>query len=251
MWGGVQKTSLIYRYFHRVSQKIYQDADKILVTSRMFSNYFQREFHLEKTKYLPQYAEDIFDPASCRKEEDGYLDLMFAGNMGIAQGLPTIVEAAAILRDEKRLRWHFVGDGSEVEQIRDMVEKAGLSNVFFHGRKPLEEMPKYYAMADAMIVSMQKMETLSYTLPGKVQTYMAAGKPVIGSIDGEAAEVIRSAQCGVCSDAEDAAGLSDNIRRFLSMDKKQLGLNARDYYEKNFAKAVFMKQLKDELNFEG
>ena len=96
--GGVRKGSVLYRFFHRVSRKIYSKADQILVSSKSFSKYFEDEFGIKNTLYLPQYAEDTFSPESCRKIPNGYIDLMFAGNIGTAQSVDTIIKAAAFCK---------------------------------------------------------------------------------------------------------------------------------------------------------
>lgn len=239
--GGISRDSAIYKFFHRTSKKLYKQADKILITSRSFSDYFNKEFGITDTEYLPQYAEAIFTPEQCQKAENGYIDLMFAGNIGAAQSVDTIIKAAKLISDIPNLRWHIVGDGSELENLRAMTKT--MENVIFHGRKALEEMPKYYAMADAMLVTMQKDSVLSLTLPGKVQTYMAAGKAIIGAIDGETALVIKDAQCGLCSEAEDAQTLAENVRKFIGMYKENLGRNARNYYDEHFDKKNFVDRL--------
>lgn len=244
--GGIGRESLIYKFFHEVSNKIYTQSDRILVTSRSFSDYFKNEFSITGTDYLPQYAEAIFTPQQCKKVENGYIDLMFAGNIGAAQGVDIIIKAAKLTSDIQNLRWHIVGDGSELDSLQKMSE--GMDNVIFHGRRPLSEMPKYYSMADAMLVTMQKDPVLSLTLPGKVQTYMSAGKPIIGAIDGETKIVIDEAQCGYCGKAEDAEQLADNIRNFIaSTNKKQMEINARKYYEQHFTEEMFMERLENEL----
>lgn len=243
--GGIKREGSIYKFFHRVSEKIYRQADKILVTSRSFADYFSDEFGINSVTYLPQYAEAIFAPDQCRKKPDGYIDLMIAGNIGAAQNVDTIIKAAQLTKDIPNLRWHIVGDGSELEKIQNMAQ--GMEQVIFHGRKPLEAMPKYYAMADAMLVTMQKDPVLSMTLPGKVQTYMASGKPIIGAIDGEASMVISDSACGVCGPAEDAKKLAENVRAFMEMDRELLGRNAREYYDEYFEKQMFMDKLETVL----
>ena len=119
-----------------------------------------------------------------------------------------------------------------------------LENVIFYGRRPLEEMPKFYATADAMLVTLQEDEVLSMTLPGKVQSYMAVGRPIIGAINGETKKVIEDAKCGYCGRAEDAEALAENIRSFVkNPDKDLMGKNAREYYEKHFEQEKFMDRL--------
>lgn len=239
--GGVGRNTLIYKIYHSISKRIYRYMDKILVTSRLFAEYFKKEFHITKVEYLPQYAEDIFVPEECRKKENGCIDLMFAGNIGVAQSVETIINAAQLTADIHNLRWHIVGDGSELSKMQSLACKQ--NQIFFHGRKSLEEMPSYYSMADAMLVTMQKDPVLSLTLPGKVQTYMAAGKPIIGAVDGETAMVISEAKCGLCCGAEDAIELAKSVRRFIAMDKERAGENAREYYVKHFRKDVFIEKM--------
>ena len=244
--GGIKRNSVIYNFFHKVSERIYKHADKILITSKSFSDYFIKEFGINDTEYLPQYAESIFKPEMCKKEPDGTIDLMFAGNIGEAQSVDTIIKAAILTQDISNLRWHIVGDGSELEALKSMSR--GLNNVVFHGRKSLEEMPKYYSMADAMLVTMQKDPVLSLTLPGKVQTYMAAGKPIIGAIDGETSLVVAEAECGICGGAEDVETLVKNVREFLNLDRNKLGINSRIYYEEHFNKETFIEKLEQYLS---
>lgn len=239
--GGIGRNSVIYKFFHRTSEKFYKQVDKILITSRSFADYFEKEFGIIDTEHLPQYAEAIFTPEQCKKEQDEYVDLMIAGNIGVAQSVDTIIKAAQLTKDIFNLRWHIVGDGSELDKLQTMAR--GMNQVIFHGRKPLEEMPKYYSMADAMLVTMQKDPVLSLTLPGKVQTYMAAGKPIIGAIDGETRLVVAEAGCGICSEAEDAEALAESVRKFVKMDREQLGKNARTYYDEHFEKQMFIDRL--------
>lgn len=243
--GSISRESAIYRFFHRVSNRIYHQADRIIVTSRSFADYFREQFGIQNVCYLPQYAEAIFTPDQCRKPQDDFVDLMFAGNVGTAQCVDTIIRAAELTKDVPNLRWHIVGDGAELSRLEKLAEN--LPNVIFHGRKPLSEMPKYYAMADAMLVTLNTDPVLSLTLPGKMQTYMAAGKPVLGAIDGETPLVVQEAQCGICGPAEDAQILADNARKLMSADREVMGANAHAYYMAHFRKARFMDELEATL----
>ena len=233
-----------------MSGKIYRKADRVLITSQMFREYLARQHGVENDRlaYLPQYASECFEEELSEKKDCTTVDLMFAGNVGAAQGLTTVIKAAAILKNETALRWHIVGDGSELENLKTMANQLGLANVIFHGRKKLEEMPKYYAMADAMLVTLMNDPFISLTLPGKVQTYMAAGKPIIGAAIGEIPKVIEAARCGYCADAEDTLGLAKAVQKFLECEsKQQLGRNAKQYYEDHFTRTKFMDTLEDEL----
>ena len=172
---------------------------------------------------------------------------MFAGNIGPVQSVETVLRAAEILKQEP-VKFHIVGGGTDLERLKGIAKN--LDNVFFYGRRPLEEMPKFYAMADAMLVTLIADPVLSLTLPGKVQTYMAAGKPIIGAINGETALVVSEAKCGICGTAEDAVALAENVRSFILMDRKQLGNHARAYYDKHFDKLMFFEILERMLESE-
>lgn len=247
--GGVSETSPLYRYFQRVSRKLYNRADKILITSRMFREYLTERHGVadEKIEYLPQYASDQFNQLPPVGEKST-VDFVFAGNIGAAQSLKTVLDAAEALKDVKNLRWHIVGDGSELENLKAEAKRRDLPQVVFYGRRPAEEMPRFYAMADAMLVTLVADPAISLTLPGKVQTYMAAGRPILGAANGEIPNAIRAADCGFCAAAEDGSGLADAVRRFLDHpNPRTLGENARWYYEEHFSKDIFMEHLESVL----
>ena len=247
--GGVGENSPIYKLFHWVSRRLYRRADRILITSQMFRGYLKENFQIahETIGYLPQYAAAQFDDLPQVPQKDT-VDLMFAGNVGAAQSLTTVLEAAKQLIDIPQLRFHIVGDGSELDNLKAIAQKENLTNVIFHGRKPPEQMPRYYAMADAMMVTLTADPFIGMTLPAKVQSYMAAGKPVLAAAGGEIPQVLESAACGFCAPAEDGAAFANCIRQFLNTpQREQLGRNARAYYEAHFTREQFMDTLEREL----
>lgn len=245
--GGIGRSSPIYKFFHRVSRNIYTKMDKILVTSREFTGYLQQQFGIpeEKIQYLPQYAEGLFD-ALPEVSREKHLNLTFAGNIGEVQSVETILQAARQLQD-KPIAFHVVGGGSDLERLQKLAADWKLKNVVFHGRRPVYEMPEFYAKADAMLVTLKANPVLSLTLPGKVQSCMAAGKPIIGAVDGETARVIAEAECGYCGPAEDAGRLAENILEFSGANMTQMGKNARAYYEQQFEKTRFIDTLEGTL----
>ena len=248
--GGIRNNSLVYKIYFNISKKIYTSMDKILVTSKSFINYLTESFNIDKKNidYLPQYAESIFSEEQCKKTKDGNINLLFAGNIGKAQSIDTIIEAANILKNNKKLVFHIVGDGQEIGNLKKKVEELKLKNIIFYGRQPLESMPIYYKKADAMLVTLCGDSFISSTLPGKVQTYMAAGKPIIGSVNGETKSIIEEAKCGFCGLADNGKVLAKNIQRFIEYkDKDKLGNNAYKYYKDNFDKDVFINKLINEL----
>ena len=255
--GGIGKGSPIYRLFARESRRIYSRADKLAVTSPAFIDYLVDLIGgLVDAVYLPQFAEDAFGESV----EDGptvdaslfpgdKLNVVFAGNIGAAQSVDTLVRAASVLKDEPFM-FHLVGSGSELANCEALAKELDLSNVVFHGRHPIEEMPVYYAKADAMVATFADNPVLGYTLPRKIQSYMAAGKPIIGTVTGEARRVLEEADCGFCCDAEDVDGLVECCRRMAATVPEQrarYGANAKRYCAEHYSREAFFKTLIDAL----
>lgn len=247
--GGISTDSRVYKVLYKMSRWIYSKADLILTSSKQFAEYFSDTLKLnKKIVNLPIYAEDIFDDIS--KNTDGKTNLVFAGNIGEMQSVETIIKAANELKANKDILFHIVGDGSARLTCFELTESLGLKNIIFHGSFPLSEMPKFYSLADAFLVTLKANKAISYTLPGKVQTYLAAGKPIIGAIDGETSLVIKEAKCGLCSEAEDYLALAENIRKFYSEDemKSIYSANSKKYYDNNFSKQIYFEKLNDIFN---
>ena len=247
--GGIRPGSLIYRVFWHISRRIYRRADAIAVTSQGFGDYFRTTLKLPETApvYLPQYAEELFGQLPPAPPHPGVFNAVFAGNIGEMQAVETIIEAARKLAARPDIRFHIVGDGVRLDACRRLAE--GLPNVTFYGRRDVSEMPGFYAMADVMLVMLKADPVLSLTLPGKVQSYFAAGKPVAGAINGETAAVVADADCGVCVAAEDANALAEALASLANAPERlgAYGANARRYYEAHFRKDAFLRKLTDVL----
>lgn len=246
--GGIGEGSPVYKLFGSISKKIYSSADRVLVTSAMFEDYFRDDLGLDlDVGYMPQYAEGLFDEKAEPKESEYKYNLVFAGNIGDVQSVDTIVRAAAKLSDISDLCFHIVGEGSALASLRQLHGEIG-GNVIFHGRRPVEEMPEYYAMADALLVTMKSDPVLNLTLPGKVQSYMAAGRPVIGAVAGETAKVIAKSGCGLCCEPDDPEKLAQTVRDFIAdTERENMGRLGREYYERHFSKERFFQTLESEL----
>ena len=249
--GGVKEGSLIYKVFLRISKWIYGNSDLMLVTSSMFKDYFENTLGIktEQVKHLPQYAEDIFSQGVSVKSMSEGFNFVFAGNIGDMQSVDTIIKAAGELRGQSNIVFHIIGDGSKADECKQLTESLNLNNVVFYGRRPIEEMPNFYGMADAMLITLKDNQTLSYTLPGKVQSYMAAGKPIIGAINGETQRIIEQANCGLCCKAEDYKGLAILLLQFCNSGNiDEMANNAQLFYLENYSKEQFIKKIEDSLN---
>jgi glycosyltransferase involved in cell wall biosynthesis len=248
--AGISTESRLYGIILTLSRWIYKSADRIFTSSRLFEEYFNNVLGIEGNIInLPVYAETLFENIGIKEKVDNNINLVFAGNIGEMQSVETIVYAANELKEEKHIRVHIIGDGSSRQKCEELANEFQLNNIVFHGQHPISEMPKFYDMADAFLITLKANKVISYTLPNKVQSYMAAGKPIIGAIDGETHVVIREAECGICCPAEDYNQLADNIKRFAEEVDKHVtyGKNARSYYNRNFSKEKYFERLKDLL----
>ena len=173
--------------------------------------------------------------------------MLFAGNVGDAQDFPAILDAAAHLRHREDIRWLIVGDGRRSAWVEAQVKERGLSGrVLLLGRFPVERMPSFYVAADALLVSLKKDPTFSMTIPGKVQSYLLAGKPILGMLDGEGASAIEAAGAGLVCPAGDAQGLVNAIERMAGMspdERLAMGARGRQYAESEFDRDRLMDRL--------
>lgn len=177
---------------------------------------------------------------------DGFT-VVFAGNIGEAQDMPTVLDAAERLKDDTRIRWVIVGDGRKSGWLQAEVARRGLDKqVLLPGRFPVERMPSFYAHADALLVSLKRDPVFSMTIPGKLQSYLMAGIPLLGMLDGEGAAVIRDAQAGLTCEAGDGAGLAQAVLALAAMptaERKHMGLNGQNYAQQEFGRAQLMDRL--------
>ena len=248
---NISKDSAFFKAIRTVSRRIYNGADIVAYTSRKFEDYFREELKLKQKNYtyIPQFADELFTGVAS-SEHEGF-NLVFAGNVGEMQSVDTIIRAAARIEDPS-VKWHIVGDGFALEECRKLcAELKADDRVTFYGRKPVEEMPDFYAMADAMLVTLADNKTISYTLPGKVQSYMAAGKPILAAANGEIASLISEAGCGMCAGAQNDKELAGLALALKTADLKTMGINSRKYYDEHFSKKKHVDAIEKMLNGAG
>ena len=242
--GGI-KNKVIINLISKLTRFIYQHCEKILVQSKAFIPYIlNQKVSNSKIIYLPNSTESFYNKVDVKNKfkklmpEKGPI-LMFAGNIGEAQGFNTMIKSASYLNDSGvKVNWVILGDGRQRELIEKKINDLGLQKIFFFlGSYPSEEMPNFFACADALLVTLKKNLIFSMTIPNKIQSYMACSKPIIANIDGEGGRVILEAKCGLVSPSEDYISFSKSIIDFLKLganEKELMGKNASLYFEKEF-----------------
>jgi glycosyltransferase involved in cell wall biosynthesis len=246
------EASFIYKMVKKFSKFLYSKGDMISVTSQPFIEYFN-QVHLipiNRISYIPQHGDDISLQLNFSPLNNGIIDFVFMGNMGIAQDIDCILNAAEKIKYIPKFKIHFIGDGSYFETSKALAREKELDDiVLFHGRHSEEKMADFYKLADACLLTLKADNLTGLTMPAKLQGYMAAGKIVIGAINGAAQQVIHESQCGICVDAGDSYALAEAMKNFIANpDKyKNCGLRGREYYKKHFTKEIFIQKLEKEL----
>lgn len=250
--GGIKKGSFIYNHYKKVSANIYSQMDRILVTSEAHIEYIESLIGKKEGRiaWLPQFADDALSEHPSKKTSDGPTTFLFAGNIGKAQTCITILEAAKKWKDSNKVRFLFVGSGSELENLKAYKEENKLDNVIFEGRVPLSEMQKYYDLADAAIVSLTGDEYCKKTVPGKVQSYLKAGLPILSIDSGATSKWINEIGCGFTCPAEDVEGFVRIVERFISLSAKEKGTlseKGNSFYNAKLTENYYMESIKTEL----
>ena len=250
---GAVRSPMILGWAGHLVRFIYERCTLVLGQSRGFLPKIAKYCsNANKIRYFPGWAEEVFNkavlvPAPEVPLQKSVFNILFAGNIGEAQDLPAVLDAAESLRHNNAIRWLIVGDGRRSVWLHEEVTRRGLqSNVLLLGRFPVERMPSFYAHADALLVSLKKDPVFSLTIPGKVQSYLMAGVPILGMLDGEGAQVITGSNAGLVCAAGNSEGLASAVLEMFAMSvdqRKQLGVNGRDYAQKEFGRGLLMDQL--------
>jgi len=250
---GAIKLPFLLNVVKKIVRFIYKHCDKILVSAPGFVDRIKAMgIDASKINYWPQWAEDNYQivpvekNSSKNKEMPSGFRIMFAGNIGAAQGFKTIIEAADKLKNYLNIHWVIIGDGRMKLWVEDQVRLRKLENtVHLIGRRPIGTMSSYFALADVLLVSLKKDPVFSLTFPAKIQSYMACGRPILACLDGEGATVIQESGAGIYCPADDCELLAQSVLKMLNLteaERNEMGLRGRGYFEKNFKKDILLAQ---------
>lgn len=252
---GYVRNRFILWAVEQVVRFIYRHADLLLVQSRAFVEPVRVLASSTPIKYYPNSVDGSFAVPATGKTPDvpgleGGFSVMFAGNIGAAQGVEVIVEAATLLKDNKDIQFVVLGDGSCRAWMLQQVADRNLTNLHLPGRFPVETMPGFMQKASALLVTLADREIFAATVPNKVQAYMAAGRPIIACLPGEGARLVVDAKAGVGVRAEDGKALAEavlGLYRMSESERDEMGRNGRVYFHENFDHERLVDQLIDEL----
>lgn len=250
--------SLLKKIIVRKCVKIYKSFDRLFITSKGFKKrLLEYGCDDEKIRYIPQWVESRYQPVKAAGNirrrfgfrEDDFI-VMFAGNLGFAQSVETVIECAFYLKHEDKIKIVFVGDGSVKQWCMNECGRKGLKNCFFMERQSADDMPGILAEADALLITLRNRDNYSLTLPGRLQSFMACRKPIIACANGETSNVVNEALAGLSCPADNPKELSECIIRMAGMsdeERNMYGINGFQYALKNFSEADLLKIIETEL----
>ena len=255
---GVVRSKILLKWIGKLVTFIYNRTDLILAQSQSFIPQIKKYAGTNsRIEYYPSWSETLPNlenaPAAPEVIADNHkFNIVFTGNIGEAQDFPAILAAAEHLKHHDSIRWLIVGDGRQAEWVASEIVKRGLEKkVVMLGRHPLERMPSFFKHADALLVSLKDKPIFSMTIPGKMQTYLATGIPIIAMLNGEGADIIEKAQAGLTCQAGNSQQLAEIVLKLSHMpldERQRMGNNGKILNETTFNRERLISQLEEWLS---
>ncbi|PKH87990.1 glycosyltransferase family 4 protein [Colwellia sp. Bg11-28] len=249
---GYVKNTVVLAIVKLMVRWIYSCCDGILIQSKGFHKPISEYVKNSKIIYYPNSIKipgniaEIELPEKISTLLDSSFCVVFAGNLGKAQSLATIVDVAEKMNDLINFKIVLVGSGSELEWLKEQKKTRNLNNLAIVGRLPMEVMASVYNKSDALLVTLTDNEIINLTIPSKIQSYLSAGKPIIAALNGEGSKVIQASNCGLVSEAGNSDELEKNIRRLHLMDefeRNKMGASGIKYFNEHFNMVCQTKNL--------
>ena len=252
--AGNIKSNFVLNLLTKMVKNIYANSDRVLIQSEAFIFSVKEKGVINKQiGYIPNWAEDLYSDES-RISFGKYLNIipkgfviMFAGNIGEAQDFDSILKAAEMTKQFPDIKWVVVGDGRKKIWVETEITRLGLQETFFLlGRHLMDEIPSFFVHANVMLLSLKNEDIFSLTIPSKLQSYMAFGRPIIGMLNGIGSDLISKANCGYVSNAGDYKLLAHNVIKAYNAESvvlANMGANGKKYYDQNFSKKIVIDRL--------
>lgn len=253
---GYVRNRLVLGLVERLVRYIYRRVGLVLVQSEAFIEPVRDRAPGTRVEYLPNSVDPSFaiPPTKaivdCLPVIESGFTVLFAGNIGTAQAVEVIIDAATRLREHKNIQFIILGDGSRRDWMLQETKKRGLTNLHLPGRFPVEMMPGIMQAASALLVTLANRETFALTIPSKVQAYLAAGRPIVASLNGEGANLVVESGAGIAVPAEDGEALADAVLSLYyapSREREAMGVRGRLFYKQHFLHDTLVDRLIDLL----
>lgn len=242
---GMFDSGLGMKIIHRWCNSIYKSAAKVtVITPGMKHKLIERGVPADKVEVIYNWCDDSQivsgQPSDQLAKELGMKDkfnILFAGNIGKAQAMDAVLDAAKLIKDDcPNVQFVLMGGGVEAQPLKQKAEQMGIDNVKFLARRPITEVGPILRLADVLLVHLRKEPLFEITIPSKTEAYMAAARPVLIGVKGDASDLVLKANAGLACEPENAESIANSVREFAAMSKSKLdemGDNGKNYYQQN------------------
>jgi colanic acid biosynthesis glycosyl transferase WcaI len=252
---GVVRARWLVRAVESFVRWVYRGSDRILIQSEAFRDSVRRLLRADdahRIRYFPNFAEAVYRPVPAEAAgadpplPDGFR-VTFAGNIGACQDFEVILSAAERLRDRADIRWVIAGNGRMLPWLVKEISQRRLDDRFhLLGQLPVEKMPGLFARSDILLATLKREPIFALTVPSKIQSYLACGRPIVVALDGEGSRVVDAAGAGIAAPAEDADALAHAVAKIYKLSagaRQAMGARGRAYFEQNFEREILLDRL--------
>lgn len=248
---GYVKSPFLLKLLEKFVRFTYAHTDLLLVQSEAFIKHVSKLAPNLPIVYYPNsvenefYSPQVISIPYIESLQSGFT-ILFAGNVGTAQAMETIIAAAEKLQTYSEINIVILGSGSKSDWVAEQIVEKKLTNLHLGGRFPVETMPILMRQASALLVTLTDQPIFELTIPSKIQAYLAVGKPIVACLNGEGARIVTEAEAGIAVKAEDSEGLAKAIVKLYQMpesERKQMGVNGRAYFKLNFDETKLTTEL--------
>ena len=249
---------LNFKYINKIAfliaNWIYQKGDLILCQSNSMSSLLKSRLPYKNIKYFPNWVEEELFKKFKKKKliKHKPFNIIFAGNIGLAQDFDSILKAVELIPRNMNIQINIIGDGKEKQRLINKVHQKGLSEIiFFRNSVPLEKISEFLHEGNALILALKKAEIFEYTIPGKLQSYLAIGLPIVSMLSGESAQIIEENQLGLNATSGDYKNLADNIiklKKMKKIERDMMGKKCKEFAIKYYKRDKIINNFINEIN---
>jgi len=250
---GFKEKAISKKLLESFVKTIYENCATVFISCKGFKWKIEKYVPGAKIIFSPQWAPDElnFDRVIPHESLKGGFNFTFAGNIGKAQNLENIIRGFALLpQSNDQTKLNIIGDGSNLENLKRIVKEENIGNVFFWGRRPLKEMPRWFQGSDVLIISLIDEPIFSLTVPAKFQAYLASGKPIYCVMNGEVADLAINNKIGFVAYPNNIDDIKSGFEKFLSAPKHELqafGSNMKSLLSNEYDRNKIIEQMTEEI----
>lgn len=244
---GFKRNKILDILLKWIVKMVYGNTENILVTCNGFIPKLKNYVPEKKIEWIPNWSSITNKEAENKIDLPGEFRFTFTGNVGKVQNIENVIVGfSKITTKYPSATLNIVGDGSNLEHLKMIVETKNIENVYFYGRQPLELMPSYFEASNVLVISLNDEEIFNLTIPAKFQTYLSAGKPILGAINGEVKSLIDTYKIGKTASPVDTDDIASVFKYFITEDKQnfeEMILNAKRLGNTTFDKNILISKL--------